>query len=172
VLFGRVAALLEGEVSSPTHAFVTLAIIIGILCLFAVLGSDILAVELLQQGNARWRRVLWKASSAVATLWVLPVVLGVSALLTFVQERYNWFTGNAVGEVVGALVLVAMIAAGAFESFKGIPERYRERIFTSLEFAVGESDRRDLNARKDGMLSGRRDQFGIAVDAVLTRYAR
>jgi hypothetical protein len=158
-------------VSSPTHAFVNLAIIIGILCLFSILGSDILAVELLQQGNTRWRRMLWKASSAAATLWFLPVVLCVSAVLTLVQERYEWFTGNAVGEVVGALVLVAIIAAGAFESFKGIPERYRERIFASLEFAIP-NDRVDLYGQKDGMLSGRGDQFNIAVSAVLDRYGR
>ena len=158
--------------TSPTRAFVLIAVIVGILCLFGLLGSDILALELLQQGNARWRRVLWKVSSAMATLWFLPVVLCISALLTLVQERYQWFTGNAVGEVVGALVLVAMIAAGAFESFKGIPERYRERIFNSLEFATPESDRTDLYARRDGMLSGRREQFHAALSAVLTRYAR
>jgi MFS family permease len=135
--------------------------------------SDILAVEILQQGNATWRRWLWYLASWAAVAGLpLAAILGICALIVWIQGRFSWFTGEGIGAVVGALVGIGIFVAVAWDKVKSIPERYRERIFNSLEAAIPEDKREKLYQRKAGVLSGKWDQFDIAVRDVLARYSR
>jgi len=160
-------------VTGPTLGLIIAAAVSLIAWVFGRPGSDIMAVEILQQGNAAWRRCLWIIASAAAVAGLLlAVILGICALVAWIQERFSWFTGEGVGAVVGALVGIGIFVAVAWDKVKSIPERYRERIFSSLEAAIPEDQRQKLYERKAGMLSGRHDQFRIALADLLTHYSR
>lgn len=134
---------------------------------FILLNPDYWAKKVI---NRKWI-LMWKISCGYKTIFGTIVLSIILTVLIAFNYKTNWITGNPTGQIVGGMIIIALIVTFLSVVILNAGKSYWNTIEESLSKAFenggSEEQKRNFYAEKNWLINGNKESRKAALDRIL-----